>query len=315
MYNPNINNCDASNTCHTTSAFSSINSGVNNKNSNVESRTKSSTSRSEGRGIKQECNISVLTDHNVTTTSITIRTPASVPGTTLSPITTPVTISYQNATSTDDSSSTTIVTAATYQNHYASSNSRKLILRCGLILKCANFGNELGQSDVELGQSDINPNPECEPPSMHEPSVEHPLVEPPPDEPPYEPPGYFLSSNTTLFLSTLDTLPTTNIKTATRTGNSSSSNRTSLLFKSKIALSSTFMRITTQVPIKLEIALSITTMMASTPPTIPSLTTTVLFSDSLTSTSTVPKDERALLILGGACCFLVLFLNARYRAK
>ena len=44
------------------------------------------------------------------------------------------------------------------------------------------LGHEIGQSDVELGQSDANPNLGGEPPGMNEPSVE-----PSPDEPPDEP--------------------------------------------------------------------------------------------------------------------------------
>ena len=78
------------------------------------------------------------------------------------------------------------------------------------------------------------------------------------------------------------------MKTTTRTGNSSSSNMTSLPFKSEITLSATSMRITTPLPVKSEITLSISTMMTITPPTTSSLITTVPFSDSLTPKSTVP---------------------------
>ena len=102
-------NCDASNTYHTlaasstfntsiknASASSTINISINNENNNVKSRPKSSRSRSEGVVIKQELDTSVFTNHNMTATSITIRTPAPVPGTTLSPTAKPVTISYIN---------------------------------------------------------------------------------------------------------------------------------------------------------------------------------------------------------------------------
>ena len=68
-------------------------------------------------------------------------------------------------------------------NHCVSSNARKLILSCGSILKYANLGHELGQSNVELGhelgqldcelgQSDINPNLGGEPLGMNAPPVE-----------------------------------------------------------------------------------------------------------------------------------------------
>ena len=90
--------------------------------------------------------------------------------------------------------------------HCGSSNARKLILSYGSIYN-GNLGHELGQSyvelthelgqsDVELGQSDVNPNIADEPPNelldellginLNEPSVETPLDEHP-DEPPDEP--------------------------------------------------------------------------------------------------------------------------------
>ena len=77
----------------------------------------------------------------MTATSMIIRTPFPVPGTTLSPTATPVTVSYLNdnrhyistTTSINDSSSTPIITAVIYLNYCASSNASRLSLSYGLI--------------------------------------------------------------------------------------------------------------------------------------------------------------------------------------
>ena len=72
-----------------------------------------------------------------------------------------------------------------------SSNAHKLVLSCGSIFKYANLGYELGQSDVELSQSDVNPNLGGAPSGMNEPSVKPPPDKSPvpPDETLDEPPG------------------------------------------------------------------------------------------------------------------------------
>ena len=105
-----------------------------------------------------------------------------------------------------------------YPNYCASSNARKLTLNYGLILNTnlghklshelgqsdielgqsdVDLGHELGRSNIELGQSDVNSNLTDEPPdeplneppdNLNETSVEHPSDEPP-DEPIDEPPG------------------------------------------------------------------------------------------------------------------------------
>ena len=102
---------------------------------------------------------------------MTIGTTVPVLGTTLSPKATLVTVSYlyddsyyiSTAESINDSSPTPIMTAIIYLNYCASNNTRKLRIRSGLISKYVHLGNELGQPDVELGQSNVNKNPTDEP--------------------------------------------------------------------------------------------------------------------------------------------------------
>ena len=197
----------------------------------------SSRYRSEGEVIKQRFDTSVSTNYNMIAASITNKTPGPSPGTMLSPTASPVTISYLNddshyistATSINNSSSTPIVTAVIYLNYCASSNAGILILSCGLISKYAHLGNELGQPDVELGQSDVNTNHDGEPPGMNEPSVK-----PPPDAPPGEHPGHNLVLYIDINPNT--TLVTTTLVTATAL-DSSSLTTSSFPFESEITLS------------------------------------------------------------------------------
>ena len=46
---------------------------------------------------------------------------------------------------------------STYPNHCASSNAPKLILSCGLILNCANLGNEPGHPDEKPNHNNEHP--------------------------------------------------------------------------------------------------------------------------------------------------------------
>ena len=228
-------------------------------------RPKSSRSRSEGGITEQKSDTSLFTNRNVTTTSMTIRIPASVSGTTLSPTTTPVTISYLNDnsyyistfTSIRDSSSKTIVTTVIYLNYYNSSNARKLILKCGLISKSAHLGNKFGQPDVVLGQLVVNINLDGESFGMTEPSVEALLAKPLDINFVF----YFdINSNVNVF--------TTTIVTATAS-DSFPLTSTSFSFESEITLSTATIR-TNATAVSLS---SITTLFLSTSNT---LSTTML---------------------------------------